>query len=82
MNPDVCNLANAAIKAQEDGNGNTHPYLFFRGDASKPSKRAHVMHAYPNGNYYWGMTECPDDRKVAHSPVPWHIPADVVDAPH
>ncbi|HSR49598.1 MAG TPA: DUF4157 domain-containing protein [Acidobacteriota bacterium] len=61
--PARCRLVNAAISTVAAGNGNTHDHVFFRSDANKPSNRAENRTRYPNGNYYWEISECPPDRQ-------------------
>jgi len=79
--PDRCWLINSAIEAQAAGDGNTHDYIFFRADTTSPSDRAIDMVQYPNGNYYWKISGCPEDRKSLRWPAPWLIPPEVQEPP-
>lgn len=63
-NPNICRLINSAIETVNNGDGNSHEYVFFRSDKKTPSTRAvDPPWHYDGGNYYWKISECPKDRQ-------------------
>lgn len=66
-NVKTCKLVTAAVQTTRAGDGNTHDYVFFRSDTSRPSERAvdrwRYTHGEIKGNYYWKIEGCPKERR-------------------